>query len=123
MTLPNSHRTCHQCDYVGDVAEFWVKDSSGEYIKSVYHTVPLDKLRLGSEAASKFSYRPNKEVCPKCGYDRESFENRSKSTDVTLAHYARMDARRKAALEKARGSGCLLLLFTITATVSAWLII
>lgn len=112
MTLPNSHRTCHRCDYVGDVEAFWVKDASGEFIKSYRQTIPLDKLRLGSEAAAKYAYKPNKEVCPKCGYDPESigYFDSSKTTEITMEFFRRRDARKRAEQARVQGNGCLLVL-------------
>lgn len=120
MTLPVRDRTCHRCDFYGDVSLFWRRDAKGEYLKSTHSTVPVDRLRYGHEEAQKYAYFPNREICPKCGYECDSYDEA-----VETAYYARCDARQKARARQANQSGCMLLFFALPAGLGAlaWLVI
>jgi len=120
MTLPVRDRTCHRCDFNGDVSLFWRRDAKGEYLKSPHSTVPIDRLRYGREEAQKYAYFPNREICPKCGYECDSYDEA-----VETAYYARCDARQKARARQANQGGCMLLFFALPAGLGAlaWLMI
>jgi hypothetical protein len=67
-------------------------------------------LRYGREEAQKHAYFPNKEFCPKCGYECSSHDEA-----VELAYYARREAQQKARAQQAKQGGCLLLFFALPA--------
>ncbi len=120
MTLPVRDRTCHRCDFYGDVSLIWRRDAKGEYLKSPHSTVPVDRLRYGHEEAQKYAYFPNREICPKCGYECDSYDEA-----VETAYYARCDDRQKARARQANQGGCMLLFFALPAGLGAlaWLVI
>jgi hypothetical protein len=119
MTLPVPDRTCHRCEFHGDEQLFWRRDASGNYIKSPHKTVHVSWLRYGREEAQKHAYYPNKEFCPRCGYDCESYDKA-----VEESYYARNRARDLARAERMSRPGCLLLVFAILSFggAAAWML-
>lgn len=119
MTLPIHDRTCHRCDFEGDVSLFWRRDASGEYIKSPHPTVPIDKLRYGYAEAQKYAYYPYREFCPKCGYECDSSDER-----IDAAFYQRRSLREQRRLNSHQSSGCILFLVAFPALIgpAIWLL-
>ena len=119
MTLPIRHRTCYRCNFSGDVSLFWKRNDQGEYLKSPWSTVRIDMLRYGHEAAQKSAYFPNKEVCPRCGYDSDS-----RDEAVEMAYYKRAAAKPQYRGLQPTQQGCLLVILAIPAvSVSvAWML-